>query len=539
MKKLILICVLLMISIGYGQEDAWVYFNAKPNAQTALDNPLTILSQRAIDRRTNQKIAFDFKDAPLHLSYVTQVKLVAGITVLAKSKWLNALHIQGTQTAINSLKNLSFVSKVDFANKALNGTSKLASNSKVEKSKTKFETQVNYPYGNSANQVQMLNGHLLHQQNFTGQGKIIAVLDSGFPGVNTAQPFQRLRDNNQILGGYDYVGRNADFYTKGNHGTYVLSTIGGYKENSLVGTAPDAKFYLFITENEAQEVPLEESLWVEAAERADSLGVDIINTSLGYFKGFDKVEYDHTYSQMDGKTNFITKGANIAFERGMIVVASAGNEGASTVENHIGSPADGINVIAVGAVNSAEVVTTFSSIGNSFDGRVKPDVMAQGQAVTASDPSGNMISINGTSFSGPITAGMVACLWEALPTKTNAEIKQIILQSADRFANPTIQYGFGIPDYSLALNTALSVQDFLSANIALYPNPTQENISLALPNSFTNGTLKIYSVLGLKMDEIQITQAVTSVSLASLSNGIYVYQFEYDGLVQNGKLIKN
>ena len=237
----------------------------------------------------------------------------------------------------------------------------------------------------------MLNGQVLHQQNYTGSGKIIAVLDAGFPGVNTAQPFKNLIDNHQILGGYDFVNRNNNFYTGDDHGTMVLSTMGGYKENALVGTAPDASYYLFITEYDPTENPVEESYWVEAAEKADSLGVDIITTSLGYF-GFDNANYSHTYSDMNGTTNFISRGAEIAFSKGIIVVASAGNEG-NTAEPHIGAPADAVSVITVGSVTASKTKSPFSSIGPSYDYRIKPDVMAQGTAAVISDASGTIRTV--------------------------------------------------------------------------------------------------------------------------------------------------
>jgi hypothetical protein len=360
MKKLYVTLFLLITFVGFSQQDAWVYFNAKPSSQQYINKPLEMLSQRALDRRINQNIAIDFKDIPVEQSYINQIKLAAGITVKAKSKWMNAVHVRGTQANINSLTMFSFVSKIDFADKSLNRTTKIAKFSKIKKVDKTKKTKIDYAYGSSANQIQMLNGHQLHQKNYTGSGKIIAVLDGGFIGVNTALPFQKLRANNQILGGYNFVLRDPNFYTGVSHGTSVLSVMGGYQENSLVGTAPDASYYLFITEDDTSENPIEESLWVEAAERADSLGVDIINTSLGYFD-YDNNAYSHTYSELNGTSAFISRGAEVAFSRGMIVVTSAGNSG-GTANPYIATPADAFSIIAVGAVNSTEVVTSFSSI---------------------------------------------------------------------------------------------------------------------------------------------------------------------------------
>ncbi|PZX94288.1 peptidase S8 [Flavobacterium aquariorum] len=536
MKKIVVVILFFSCFVGFSQEDAWVYFNAKNNSQSYYDNPLLMFSQRAIDRRTKQNIPFDSKDIPVDPSFINQIKGVSGITVMAKSKWLNALHIRGAQTVINSLKSFSFVDKIDFANKSLNTTGKKAALYKMKAVNKKLEIKTDFAYGGSANQIQMLHGDVLHQKNYTGSGMLIAVMDAGFPGVNAAQPFQKLQANNQILGGYDFVSRNANFYTGDSHGTMVLSSMGGYKDSALVGTAPDASYYLFRTEDAATENPVEESYWVEAAEKADSLGVDVINTSLGYFE-FDNTAYNHTYNDMDGKTAFMTRGAEIAFSRGMIVVVSAGNEGA-TVNPHIAVPADGISVLTVGAVNAAKTVTSFSSIGPSFDGRVKPDVMAQGQAVVLSDSSGNIVTANGTSFSSPITAGMVACLWQAFPNKTNKEIKDLIVKSADRYTSPNNQYGYGIPDFSMALSNGLGINDFSIKDVFLYPNPTTDISTVSFYQSFDTGILRVYSLLGQKIREQIITKSSPTISLKALQAGIYIYEIDCNGNVTTGKLIK-
>ncbi|PBJ12304.1 S8 family serine peptidase [Flavobacterium sp. ACN6] len=527
--------LLLLFSFAvFAQEDAWVYFNGKPNSQTFLANPLTELSQKALDRRTNQNIALNISDAPLETSYVNQIKASTGITVMAQSKWLNALHIQGTQANITALKALAFVQKIEFADRTLNTAAKKVSEAKTSKTADKLKTTIDYSYGNSANQIQMLNGQVLHQQNFTGEGKIIAVFDAGFPGVNTAQPFENLRNNNRILGGYDYTARNANFYTGDDHGTLVLSTMGGYKENSLVGTAPNASYYLFITEIDAFENPLEESLWVEAAEKADALGVDIITTSLGYFGERTEPRYNHTYSDMNGVTNFISRGAEIAFAKGILVLASAGNEG-TRVEKHIGSPADAVSVLAIGSVTAAKSRSIFSSIGPSFDGRIKPDIMAQGTASVVSDANGNIGTANGTSFSCPIMAGMAASLWQAFPSKTNKEIRQMILASSDRFTNPDNNYGYGIPNFG----ATLSVDNFIAeASFAVYPNPVKNEVVFSFLNESNTALVTIYSVLGQKLIEEKINNSIPVLSLQSLQSGLYFYSFDAANLHKTGKLIK-
>ncbi len=525
--------ILLSFTV-FGQEEAWVYFNAKPNSQAFFDNPLAELSQRALDRRAAQNIALNITDAPLETSYVNQIQMSTGIMVMAQSKWLNALHIRGTQANINALKTLSFVQKVEFADKTLNATGKRVSETSAGQTNKELKTTIDYSYGNSANQIQMLNGQVLHQQNFTGEGKIIAVLDNGFPGVNTAQPFENLRNNNKILGGYDYTTRNSNFYAGGNHGTLVLSTMGGYKENALVGTAPNASYYLFITEIDALENPLEESLWVEAAEKADALGVDIITTSLGYFYERDEMRYNHTYSDMNGITTFISRGAEVAFSKGILVLASAGNDGAKT-EKHIGSPADAVSVLAIGSVNFSKIKAGSSSIGPSYDGRIKPDVMAQGVAAVVSDQNGTIGTASGTSFSCPIMAGMAASLWQAFPNKTNKEIRQMILTSADRYSNPDNNYGYGIPNFG----AALSVDNFITENaFSVYPNPAKNTVTFSFLNESNTASVKIYSVLGQKVMEEKINNTNPVLSIQSLQSGLYFYSFDADNLHKTGKIIK-
>lgn len=535
MKRFLLFLIFLTSLTTFSQEDAWVYFNDKPNSQTFLDNPLTMLTQRALDRRTNQGIALNVNDTPIHQPYIDQITAANGIVVKAKSKWLNCLHIRGSIANIQALTSFSFVNHIHFANNALN--LKTSNSTQIIPVNKQMETQIVFPYGNSTNQIQMLNGHLLHQQNFTGAGKIIAVLDSGFINVNTAQPFQRLFDNNLILGGYNFVSKNNNIYALHNHGTLVLSCMGGYKANELVGSAPDAQYYLFITEDVTSENPVEESNWVEAAEEADRLGVDIITSSLGYF-GYDNPNYSHTYSDMTGNTNFASQGVNIAFSKGIVVVISAGNNGA-TGEPHVGVPAEATNALAIGAVNPTEVYANFSSIGPSFDGRIKPDVMAQGQDAVLSNTDGAIITASGTSFSGPIMAGMIASFWQAFPNLTNQQVVNLVKQSSDRFSNPTNQYGYGIPDFQLASNNALlNVTPSEKQHFVLYPNPTTDIIKIKFSTDFVDVKMMIFNSLGQMVLEKSNVQSDENINLENLNSGIYFYKIASANATLTGKIIK-
>ena len=541
MKKLFIILFFLISFYGHSQEDAWVYFRDKPNAQYYFDNPLQMLSQRSLDRRTNQNIVLDLKDVPIYQPYVDQIIASIGIQVKAKSKWFNSVHVRGAIADIQNLTGLTFVDHIYFANRTLNISGKISNSSKtttVYNVNKVLETNTTFDYGNSDNQIHMLNADYLHQQNFTGSGKIIAVMDAGFPNVDVGSAFQRLRDNNQILGGYNFVDRNANFYTRNSHGTMVLSTMGGFQASQLVGTAPDSNYYLFITEDADTENPVEESNWVEAAEMADSLGADIITTSLGYFD-YDNPNYSYTYNDMNGITSYISKGADIAFSRGMICVASAGNSGGS-LNSHIGVPADAINIVAVGAVRSDRIYATFSSIGPSFDGRVKPDVMAQGLNAVVATVAGTIGTASGTSFSGPIMAGAIASFWQAVPNLSNQQVLDFVKQSADSFTNPTNQYGYGIPNFQLALNAAqLSISNSPKERFLVYPNPVSDKLFISFPNSLEEVQLSFYNTLGQIIFQKKIQKSEGFISLENLNSGIYFYKINSNSFVQIGKIIKN
>ena len=541
MKKLLLVIAFLISLPFFGQEDAWVHLQDKPNSDTYLATPLTMLSQRALERRARQNISVDMKDVPLDAGYYAQIKNANGITVLAKSKWLNAIHVQGTQEDINNLPSIfPFVAQIEFAHTSLNTIGKSAQRSSHSKNKNKFAAmKTSYNYGTTSTQVTMLNADFLHQEGYTGAGMHIAVIDAGFPNVNELLAFQKLRDNGQILGGYDFVNRSTNFYTGNNHGTNVLSDIAGYIDGVFVGTATDASFYLFISEDVANEVPLEESLWVEAAERADSLGVDVINTSLGYTT-FDNANYNHSYEDMDGKTTFISRGAEIGASRGMMLVNAAGNSGSSSWK-YMGAPADAAGVFTVGAVDAQEDIASFSSFGPTADNRIKPDVLAHGENVFVIDHlTGVPKPSNGTSFSSPVMSGVVACFWQAFPYLTSAEVRQLIRASADRYNNPDEQYGYGVPDFKSAYRAVLNIdkENFMNTT-TIFPNPvnnvftikTNENNSIGL-------SIKIYNLFGSKVSE-KVNLKSNIIEVSALNAGIYILKVTNGASQKTFKLVKN
>jgi len=542
-QKILFLALFFISSFSFSQEHAWVYFNSKANVANYLANPTLMLTQRAIDRRNAQGIAIDFTDVPVSPTHITAIQNATGITYKAKSRWFNAVHVIGSQTDINALTTLAFVDHVEFADRSLNPSSRVVKQKNSIAHTHKFQevasSQANFSYGNALNQIQMFNGDKLHELNFTGAGMYIAIIDAGFPNVDTNPAFQRIRDNGQILGGYDFVADDANFYGAHWHGAAVLSDIAGYIDGQFIGTAPDASFYLYRSEDAAPETPAEESYWVEAAEEADRVGVDVINSSLGY-STFDEAKYNYDYNtDLDGQTSFISRGAAMAFSKGMIVVNSAGNYGnLASWGGRISVPADVATVLSVGAVDASENYSSFSSKGPTSDNRIKPDVVAQGGPAYAINTAGAVVSYSGTSFSSPILAGGIACLWQALPNLTNAEIVQYVKESASIFNNPNNNLGYGIPDLDLARQNALSISQNNITEVEVYPNPAKSTLWVKLPGGMQNANVQIFTILGKKIVEAKNISSHEKIDLTILSTGVYLVKISSSIGSKTVKLIK-
>lgn len=526
-----------ILSLFSQEEDAWVFFKDKPNQASFIANPSLMLSPKAIQRRVKQNLPIDSTDVPIHQPYKTAVANATGITVMAESKWLNALHIRGTVSAVSLLLDDESISYIKFADHSLNvgGTpsGRFLSNDVTPNYRTtnKLNIQVEYNYGSSLSQVEMLAVDYLHQNDFLGDGITIAVMDSGFPGVDTASPFAQLQNNNQIKGGYNYPDRSPNFYTRHYHGTAVLSTIAGFVAGELVGTAPNANYYLFITEDANSENPVEESYWVEAVERADSLGVDMINTSLGYF-GYDNANYSHTYSNMNGETAFASRAASMIAQKGMILVTSAGNSG-NTSNPHIAVPGDAKNILTIGAVNANEELASFSSIGPSFDNRIKPELAAQGVFSIFSNELGEIVSGNGTSFSSPILCGAIASFWSAYPYLTAEEVMLKVKQSANQFLQPDNLKGYGIPNFKKAVD---DINDSI-LQFSVFPNPVENQLKITKNNNLL-ASFEMYDVLGRQIVETTFFDTNYIFSTSSLASGTYIYYLQINDTVKSGKIIK-
>lgn len=426
------------------------------------------MSERAIQRRIRQGIPIQENDLPVNASYIQEVKNLGNITYHYASRWFNAILVQtNDMSVIAQISALPFVKNVSSVKELPISKSGTVSSTQQLSDKTAYLENYSRPKGNAIskknnnysldyglgfNQAEMVEIPFLHDKGYRGKGMHIAIIDAGFRNLNSLSAFDSLWDNNRILGMRDFVNPNSNIFAEHSHGMAVLSTIGANVPGQFIGVAPEASFWLLRSEDAATEYPIEECNWTVAAEFADSVGVDIINSSLGYTT-FDNPKYNYSYQQMDGETTIVTRAANTAAEKGILVVNSAGNYG-SQAWKYIGAPADGHNVLTVGATNAAGEYVSFSSQGPSYDGRVKPIVTAQGFLTYIVNTDGQIRQGSGTSFSSPIIAGMAACLWQVNPNLTRNQLVEIIKESASQYQTPDFLMGYGIPKMSWAYAAA-------------------------------------------------------------------------------------
>lgn len=457
----------------------WVSFTDKASTPYSLDAPEEFLSPRAMQRRLTQGIAYDESDLPVDPAYVAALEAISGADVLNRSKWFNGVtvRVQGDD-ALAAIHDLPFVAAVRASGARSHQVARL----------DKFRAPDNdgdrdldpASFGPSYLQLSMLNGQFLHDAGAQGQGMLIGVLDSGFGRVDSSVAFDALRTRGGILHTRDLVDHDGDVFADHWHGLGVLSCMAARLDSALVGTAPEADYVLIRTEDVHSEYPVEEDNWISGAELADSLGCDVLNTSLGYTT-FDDSTMDHTYAMLDGHTLRISIAANIASRKGMIPVCSAGNNGENAWRS-ISAPADAIDVLTVGAVGDVENHAPFSSHGPSADGRVKPDVCAMGWGTTILRADTDSITqANGTSFAAPVVAGLVACLWQLNPGRTSSEIMEAVRRSASFFTDPNDSLGYGVPDFGAAhawLTLIADVREEARSTTRVFPSPFQERFSV-------------------------------------------------------------
>ncbi|MCL2246911.1 MAG: S8 family serine peptidase, partial [Lentimicrobiaceae bacterium] len=444
-----------------------VYFTDKINSPYSVNNPEEFLSQRSIDRRARHGINVSLQDLPVNPHYVQQVKSL-GANVPFTSKWLNCALVSCTPTILNQIMQLPFVSHSVYISPEYyggkSGEGKFESQflNKFEKEENftpinSKEIKEEYLYGQGYEQINQINGIPVHEQGFTGEGVLIAVLDGGFQNVNSLSVFNPIYTEGRMVFAMDVVTPNGNIYASStsNHGTNVLSCMSACANNQFVGTAPKASYALIRTEDVATEYLVECYNWVVGAEAADSIGADIINTSLGYTT-FDDYSMNYTYAQMDGYSTVASFAAKTAIEKGVFVTVSMGNNN-GTSWPWMGAPGDAIDAATIGAVNSSGTIASFSSIGPGGAGAHKPNVLARGVSATVYSTSGNISSADGTSFSSPISCGMYACLIQANPTLLPAMLRNIVDETGDRYPNYDVAYGYGIPNFASALETVLSL----------------------------------------------------------------------------------
>ena len=418
----------------------------KDKAQTeySLERPEEFLSPKALERRTRQRIAVDSTDLPVCRAYIDKIKEL-GVRVVLTGKWENFITVScNDSTLMDAIADLPFVRSVERVWKAPAPASKPT----VDKRDSLVNQPAVHPdsiYGTAIRQIAMSNGDKLHQAGFRGEGMTIAVIDAGYHNVDRITAMRNIR----IRGTRDFVEPGSDIYAKGSHGMAVLSCMAMNMPNVMTGTAPEASYWLLRSEDERSEQPVEQDYWAAAVEFADSVGVDVLNTSLGYYV-YDDPAQNLRLRDLDGQHELMSRQASHIADKGMILVCSAGNAGMESWKK-ITTPGDADNVLTVGAIDKRGILAPFSSIGNTQDGRVKPDVVAVGLGSDVMRTNGNTGHANGTSFASPIMCGMVACLWQACPDLTAKEVIELVRRVGDRADNPDNIYGYGVPDLWRAL----------------------------------------------------------------------------------------
>lgn len=477
-KKSLNLCLILIIStVGFsGQNNkisphlsklirqkgentvitAWIYFKDKgPDLDQKIEKARQSFSPRAQQRRWRHRhiyLTADVFDVPVNEDYVKQLEDYIS-RVRHRSRWLNAVSVETEGSSIARIAGLPFVKKIEKV-RAFIFRDPVDEREESEMDALGMAPAHIYDYGPSFDQVQQINIPTLHDKGYSGKGVLMCFLDGGFNNLTHESLFPL-----NILDTWDFVNEDPNVSDQpgqmgnGDHGTNTLSAAAGFMPGKLIGPAFGADFILGKTENSEWERHIEEDDWIAGAEWADSLGADIISSSLGYREDFTNGEQDYTWEDMDGETTIVTKGASIAASRGILIVNSAGNEGnIPAPQNTLVAPADASSVLAVGAVNPSGQRTGFSSVGPTADGRIKPDVMAQGSSVYAAGVNGvsDYEYVDGTSFSCPLAAGTAALLLEAHPDWTNLDLMEALKMTADNSADPNNKIGWGIVDAEAA-----------------------------------------------------------------------------------------
>lgn len=509
---LLIISCSLLIAEAQSPAKYLITLKDKNNSPYSVSKPLEFLSQRSVNRRTKQSIPIVTRDLPVNPAYITEIKKT-GARVWYSSRWMNAVLVECKSTVLVTILKLPFVKGLEVSGSIDDP------NTRTGRKSAKFEALATeaFDYGSSKTQVEMIGADQLHNQNYTGKGMLIGVLDAGFQNANTIAGLKPLFDSKRVIGTYDFVKNETSVYEDDGHGTEVLSCMAAFLPGSMIGTAPDASYLLLRTEDAPSEYIIEEANWLFGAEYADSVGVDVINSSLGYTE-FDDVSTSHTYAQLNGNTTIAARAADWTAAAGIICVVSAGNDGQAAWK-YISTPADADSIITVGAVNANKLYASFSSQGIPTDPRIKPDLVAMGQSAVIIDPqNGKVTTGSGTSFSSPILCGMVACYWQANPTLTAMQVIDNLRKSGNQYSKPDKFLGYGIP----ILPKLLAIQSEETELFKVYPNPTHKLFTIELLEAaHKNYEADLTDISGKIFWSEPLKNRMQTISVEKLTSGIY------------------
>jgi serine protease AprX len=550
LKRIFTSLCLFVSCLGFAQKTGkyFIELTDKKDSPFSLSRPLEFLSQRSVDRRVKQNVPLTERDLPVNPQYVSEL-VKAGAIVWYTSRWKNGVLLECADSVLTQIRTFPFVKVSDpktfdkvSARAGSNGS--VGNSQRVRKSVRRFATKKTLSpqdYGSSYNQNHMIGVDQMHRQGFTGNGMLIAVMDAGFYKVDQVPCLQHLFENKKILATYDFVAREKSVFEDDNHGLEVLSVIAGYQPGSLIGSAYEADFLLLRTEDNRSEYRIEEVNWLIAAEFADSAGVDVINTSLGY-NLFTNPKMNYKTADLNGKTAFISQAASLAAATGILVVCSAGNEGADTWQT-ITPPADADSVLTVGAVNSDGEYAGFSSRGYAADGRIKPDVCVQGAGTTIASPGGGITTGSGTSFAAPLMAGMATGFWQAHPELTVQQVLNYLRRSASQYEKPDPLLGYGIPDF-LKANKLAGIDKLDKEKKYTVTNPVENTgVVIYIDTLFKGESATVW--LTDSQGKIVLKQKINRLSSqnmlyipASVAPGTYVLKFVSENLSFTERIVK-
>jgi serine protease AprX len=512
-----------------------VFFKDKDGSSFSASSPLEFLSEKAIARRIKEDVEITAQDFPVNSNYVSGVANT-GAEVFFSTRWMNGVLVQCAPALLASIQALPFVDHVEFVapQAKLQNGGRQKSNLRKKNGATGVRTQT---------QLQMLGIPQMHADGFRGEGIDIALFDGGFFGANVSEPFQHIFNEGRYHDelSHDFVRNTDNVFQYDDHGTQVFSVIAAEVPDEFTGGAYEANFQLYVTEDDGPEHRIEEYNWLFAAERADSAGVDIISSSLGYYD-FDDASMNYTTSQMDGQTAVSSRAAQWASDRGIIVVASAGNEGNIPSWRIITAPADAEGVVAVANVNANGVASSSSSIGPSADGRIKPDLAALGSGVTVIQSNGSIGTASGTSVAAPLITSLVAGIWQAYPGMTSKELVTLLKNTASRAGNPDNSVGYGIPNYE-------SVKNYLAENsqtelFEVYPNPAKDTLVISPidPDSVSFCHVEVVNSIGQKVANADVNfswlEKTHKSDISTLAPGLYFVRISFEQQKFVFKLIK-